>query len=358
MGGSTENSYFKKTRNPWDLTKVPGGSSGGSAAAVAAGEVLATLGSDTGGSIRQPASFTGIVGMKPTYGRVSRYGLIAFASSLDQIGPLTRTVKDNALVLEAISGYDHRDSTSVNVPVPNYYQQINGNIKGLKIALPVEYLGDGIDPEIRKAVLKAAEQYRALGATVEEVSLPYSKYGIPAYYIIASSEASSNLQRFDGIRYGHRSAEAKTLEDLYVMSRTEGFGMEVKRRIMLGTFSLSSGYYDAYFKKAGQVRTLIKQDFANVFANYDLILGPVTTSTAYGIGERNDDPIEMYMADLLTVPVNLAGLPAISVPAGFSSEGLPIGIQLIGNYFQEQTIYQAAFAFEQANDYYLKQANV
>ena len=358
MGGSTENSYFKKTRNPWDLTKVPGGSSGGSAAAVAAGEVLATLGSDTGGSIRQPASFTGIVGMKPTYGRVSRYGLIAFASSLDQIGPLTRTVKDNALVLEAISGYDHRDSTSVNVPVPNYYQQINGNIKGLKIALPVEYLGDGIDPEIRKAVLKAAEQYRALGATVEEVSLPHSKYGIPAYYIIASSEASSNLQRFDGIRYGHRSAEAKTLEDLYVMSRTEGFGMEVKRRIMLGTFSLSSGYYDAYFKKAGQVRTLIKQDFANVLANYDLILGPVTTSTAYGIGERNDDPIEMYMADLLTVPVNLAGLPAISVPAGFSSEGLPIGIQLIGNYFQEQTIYQAAFAFEQANDYYLKQANV
>ena len=320
--------------------------------------MLATLGSDTGGSIRQPASFTGIVGMKPTYGRVSRYGLIAFASSLDQIGPLTRTVKDNALVLEAISGYDHRDSTSVNVPVPNYYQQINGNIKGLKIALPVEYLGDGIDPEIRKAVLKAAEQYRALGATVEEVSLPHSKYGIPAYYIIASSEASSNLQRFDGIRYGHRSAEAKTLEDLYVMSRTEGFGMEVKRRIMLGTFSLSSGYYDAYFKKAGQVRTLIKQDFANVFANYDLILGPVTTSTAYGIGERNDDPIEMYMADLLTVPVNLAGLPAISVPAGFSSEGLPIGIQLIGNYFQEQTIYQAAFAFEQANDYYLKQANV
>ena len=358
MGGSTENSYFKKTRNPWDLTKVPGGSSGGSAAAVAAGEVLATLGSDTGGSIRQPASFTGIVGMKPTYGRVSRYGLIAFASSLDQIGPLTRTVKDNALVLEAISGYDHRDSTSVNVPVPNYYQQINGNIKGLKIALPVEYLGDGIDPEIRKAVLKAAEQYRALGATVEEVSLPHSKYGIPAYYIIASSEASSNLQRFDGIRYGHRSTEAKTLEDLYVMSRTEGFGMEVKRRIMLGTFSLSSGYYDAYFKKAGQVRTLIKQDFANVFANYDLILGSVTTSTAYGIGERNDDPIEMYMADLLTVPVNLAGLPAISVPAGFSSEGLPIGIQLIGNYFQEQTIYQAAFAFEQANDYYLKQANV
>lgn len=358
MGGSTENSYFKKTRNPWDLTKVPGGSSGGSAAAVAAGEVLATLGSDTGGSIRQPASFTGIVGMKPTYGRVSRYGLIAFGSSLDQIGPLTRTVKDNALVLEAISGYDHRDSTSVNVEVPSYYKNIKNDVKGMKIALPAEYMGEGIAPEIRTAVLKAAEQFRAMGATVEEVSLPHSKYGIPAYYIIASSEASSNLQRFDGIRYGHRSTEAKTLEELYVMSRSEGFGMEVKRRIMLGTFSLSSGYYDAYFKKAGQVRTLIKQDFANVFAKYDLILGPVTTSTAFGIGERNDDPIEMYMADLLTVPVNLAGLPGISVPAGFSSEGLPIGIQLIGNYFQEQTMYNAAFAFEQANNYYTKQASL
>lgn len=356
MGGSTENSYFKKTKNPWNTEKVPGGSSGGSAAAVAAGEVLATLGSDTGGSIRQPASFTGIVGMKPTYGRVSRYGLIAFASSLDQIGPLTRTVKDNALVLEAISGYDHRDSTSVDIPVPNYYSHLTENVKGMKIALPVEYLGDGIDPEIKTAVLKAAEQFRALGANVEEVSLPHSKYGVPAYYIIASSEASSNLQRFDGIRYGYRSKDAQTLDDLYVMSRSEGFGMEVKRRIMLGTFSLSSGYYDAYFKKAGQVRTLIKQDFTNVFEKYDLILGPVTTSTAYGLGERNEDPLEMYMADLLTVPINLAGLPALSVPGGFSKDGLPIGIQLIGNYFQEQMLYQAAFAFEQANDYYLKYA--
>lgn len=354
MGGSTETSYFKKTKNPWDLTKVPGGSSGGSAAAVAAGQVLATLGSDTGGSIRQPAAFTGVVGMKPTYGRVSRYGLIAFASSLDQIGPFTRTVKDNAFVLEAISGRDCKDSTSVQMPVPSYHKHLTGDVSGLKIGLPKEYFGEGIDPEIQEAVLKAAEQYRSLGAIVEEVSLPYSRYGIPAYYIIASSEASSNLQRFDGIRYGYRSDQAKTLEDLYVMSRSEGFGMEVKRRIMLGTFSLSSGYYDAYFKKAGKVRTLIKQDFAKVFEKYDLILAPVTTSVAFNIGERNDDPISMYMADLLTIPVNLAGLPGISVPAGFSKEGLPIGIQLIGNYFQEQTIYQAAYAFEQANTYHLQ----
>ena len=354
MGGSTETSYFKKTKNPWDLTKVPGGSSGGSAAAVASGEVLVSLGSDTGGSIRQPASFTGIVGMKPTYGRISRYGLIAFASSLDQIGPFTRTVQDNALVLSAISGYDHRDSTSVPQEVPAYHKGLTGDIKGMRIALPKEYFAEGVDAQVQAAVLKAADQYRAMGAIVEEVSLPHSKYGIPAYYIIASSEASSNLQRFDGIRYGHLSTEAETLEDLYVKSRSEGFGMEVKRRIMLGTFSLSSGYYDAYFKKAGQVRTLIKQDFANVFENYDLILGPVTTSAAFGLGAHSDDPIAMYMADLLTVPVNLAGLPAISVPAGFTNEGLPVGIQLIGNYFQEKTIYQAAYAFEQANDYYLR----
>ncbi|MCQ9210310.1 Asp-tRNA(Asn)/Glu-tRNA(Gln) amidotransferase subunit GatA [Granulicatella seriolae] len=358
MGGSTETSYFKQTKNPWDLSKVPGGSSGGSAAAVASGQVLASLGSDTGGSIRQPASFTGVVGMKPTYGRVSRFGLIAFASSLDQIGPFTRTVTDNALVLEAISGYDKRDSTSVKQAVPAYHKGLTGDIKGMKIALPKEYFAEGVDKEVQEAVLKAAEQFKALGATVEEVSLPYSRYGIPAYYIIASSEASSNLQRFDGIRYGHRSNKAETLDELYVKSRSEGFGMEVKRRIMLGTFSLSSGYYDAYFKKAGQVRTLIKRDFEQVLSQYDLILGPVSTSTAFGLGEHNDDPISMYMSDLLTVPVNLAGLPGISVPAGFSKEGLPIGIQLIGNYFQEQTIYQAAYAFEQANDYYLQRPSL
>ena len=354
MGGSGETSHYGATKNAWDHSKVPGGSSSGSAAAVASGQVRLSLGSDTGGSIRQPASFTGIVGMKPTYGRISRYGLIAFASSLDQIGPFTRTVQDNALVLSAISGYDHRDSTSVPQEVPAYHKGLTGDIKGMRIALPKEYFAEGVDTQVQAAVLKAADQYREMGAIVEEVSLPHSKYGIPAYYIIASSEASSNLQRFDGIRYGHRSTEAETLEDLYVKSRSEGFGMEVKRRIMLGTFSLSSGYYDAYFKKAGQVRTLIKQDFAKVFENYDLILGPVTTSAAFGLGAHSDDPIAMYMADLLTVPVNLAGLPAISVPAGFSSEGLPIGIQLIGNYFQEKTIYQAAYAFEQANDYYLR----
>ena len=354
MGGSGETSHYGATKNAWDHSKVPGGSSSGSAAAVASGQVRLSLGSDTGGSIRQPASFTGIVGMKPTYGRISRYGLIAFASSLDQIGPFTRTVQDNALVLSAISGYDHRDSTSVPQEVPAYHKGLTGDIKGMRIALPKEYFAEGVDPEVQAAVLKAADQYREMGAIVEEVSLPHSKYGIPAYYIIASSEASSNLQRFDGIRYGHRSTDAETLEDLYVKSRSEGFGMEVKRRIMLGTFSLSSGYYDAYFKKAGQVRTLIKQDFAKVFENYDLILGPVTTSAAFGLGAHSDDPIAMYMADLLTVPVNLAGLPAISVPAGFTNEGLPVGLQLIGNYFQEKTIYQAAYAFEQANDYYLR----
>lgn len=351
MGGSTENSYYKKTKNAWDLTKVPGGSSGGSAAAVASGEVVASLGSDTGGSIRQPAAFNGIVGMKPTYGRVSRYGLIAFASSLDQIGPMTRNVTDNALLLEAISGYDKRDSTSLNMEVPKFSANLNGKVAGMKIALPKEYFQEGVSAEIQDAVRKAAAQFEEMGATVEEVSMPTLAYGIPAYYIIASSEASSNLQRFDGVRYGYRADNVNSLEDLYIKSRSEGFGMEVKRRIMLGSFSLSAGFYDAYFKKAGQVRTLIKRDFANIFAGYDLILGPTTTTTAFGIGEKNDDPLAMYMDDLLTVTINLAGVPAISVPGGFSADGMPIGIQLIGNYFEEAKIYQAAFALEQANDY-------
>ena len=351
MGGSTENSYYKKTKNAWDLTKVPGGSSGGSAAAVASGEVVASLGSDTGGSIRQPAAFNGIVGMKPTYGRVSRYGLIAFASSLDQIGPMTRNVTDNALLLEAISGYDKRDSTSLNVEVPKFNANLNGKVAGMKIALPKEYFQDGVSAEIQEAVRKAAAQFEEMGATVEEVSMPTLAYGIPAYYIIASSEASSNLQRFDGVRYGYRAENVNSLEELYIKSRSEGFGMEVKRRIMLGSFSLSAGFYDAYFKKAGQVRTLIKRDFANIFAGYDLILGPTTTTTAFGIGEKNDDPLAMYMDDLLTVTINLAGVPAISVPGGFAADGMPIGIQLIGNYFEEAKIYQAAFALEQANDY-------
>lgn len=353
MGGSTETSYFKKTKNAWDQTKVPGGSSGGSASAVAAGQVPVSLGSDTGGSIRQPAAFNGIVGLKPTYGRVSRFGLIAFASSLDQIGPLTRNVKDNALALNAISGYDEKDGTSAGVSVPDFTADLTGDIKGMKIALPKEYLGEGVQPDVREAVLKAAETFKALGATVEEVSLPHSKYGIAAYYIIASSEASSNLQRFDGIRYGYRSENVQNLEDVYVNSRSEGFGTEVKRRIMLGTFSLSAGYYDAHFKKAGQVRTLIKQDFENVFADYDLIIGPSTPTVAFGLGENINDPITMYMYDILTVPVNLAGLPGMSIPAGFS-EGLPVGLQIIGKHFDEHTMYKAAYAFEQATDFHTK----
>lgn len=353
MGGSTETSYFKKTKNAWDQTKVPGGSSGGSAAAVAAGQVPVSLGSDTGGSIRQPASFNGIVGMKPTYGRVSRFGLIAFASSLDQIGPMTRTVKDNALALNAISGYDEKDGTSANLSVPDFTAGLTGEIKGMKIALPKEYLGEGVQSGVKAAVLKAAETFRALGATVEEVSLPHSKYGVAVYYIIASSEASSNLQRFDGIRYGYRSEDVANLEDVYVNSRSEGFGKEVKRRIMLGTFSLSAGHYDAHFKKAGQVRTLIKQDFDKVFADYDLIIGPASPTVAFGIGENINDPITMYMSDILTIPVNLAGLPGMSVPAGFS-EGLPVGLQIIGKHYDEATMYKAAYAFEQATDFHTK----
>ncbi|SEK47718.1 aspartyl/glutamyl-tRNA(Asn/Gln) amidotransferase subunit A [Carnobacterium iners] len=357
MGGSTETSAYKITRNPWNLAKVPGGSSGGSASAVAAGQVPMTLGTDTGGSIRQPAAFTGIVGMKPTYGRVSRFGLIAFASSLDQIGPLTRTVKDNALVLNTISGYDEKDSMSYNEATPDFTEGIEAGVKGMKIGVPKEYLQEGLEAGVREAVLKAIETFKELGAIVEEVSLPHSKYGVPAYYIIASSEASSNLQRFDGIRYGYRSPEAKTLEEVYVKSRSEGFGMEVKRRIMLGTFSLSSGFYDAHFKKAGQTRTLIRRDFEKVFEGYDLILGPTTTKTAFNIGGQVHDPVAMYLSDILTVPANLAGVPAISIPAGFSN-GLPVGLQLIAKHFDEKTIYQAAYAFEQATDFHKEKPNL
>lgn len=351
MGASGERSAFKLSRNPWDLSRVPGGSSSGSAAAVAARQVPASLGSDTGGSVRQPAAFTGLVGLKPTYGSVSRYGLIAFASSLDQIGPITLNVEDNALMLEAIAGYDAKDSTSLPETNTNYAAKIGQPLTGMRIAFPKEFKAEVIAPEIREAMEKAADFYREQGAIVEEVSLPNTTYGINVYYIIASSEASSNLQRFDGVRYGYRSQAARTLEDVYVMSRTEGFGEEVKRRIMLGTFSLSSGYYDAYFKKAAQVRTLIQQDFAKVFAEYDLIMGPVTTSTAFEIGGRVNDPIEMYVADLLTVPANLTGIPAISIPAGFDTQGLPIGLQLMAKPLDEATIYQAAHAFEVAHDF-------
>lgn len=351
MGGSTETSYFKKTKNAWDATKVPGGSSGGSAAAVAAGQIPVSLGSDTGGSIRQPAAFNGIVGMKPTYGRISRFGLIAFASSLDQIGPLTRNVRDNAATLTAISGYDPKDGTSAGASVPDFTSKMGQSIKGMKVALPKEYLGEGVQPGVKAAVLKAAETFKALGAEVEEVSIPHSKYGVAVYYIIASSEASSNLQRFDGIRYGYRSENVKNLDDVYVNSRSEGFGEEVKRRIMLGTFSLSAGYYDAYFKKAGQVRTLIKRDFEKVFADYDLIIGPSSPTVAFGLGENINDPITMYMSDILTIPVNLAGLPGMSIPCGFS-EGLPVGLQIIGKPFDEATMYQLAAAFEEATDFH------
>ncbi|GEO74946.1 aspartyl glutamyl-tRNA amidotransferase subunit A [Levilactobacillus namurensis DSM 19117] len=355
MGSSTENSAFKTTKNAWDHTKVPGGSSGGSAAAVAAGMVPATLGSDTGGSIRQPASFNGVVGMKPTYGRVSRWGLIAFGSSLDAIGPMTRTVKDNALMLSAIAGHDQHDLTSSDKAVPNYAADLTAatSVKGLRIGLPKEFLGDGIADDVKQAILAAADTYRKLGATVDEVSLPHNKYGVAAYYIIASSEASSNLQRFDGIRYGYRAQDVKNLEDVYVKSRSEGFGEEVKRRIMLGTFSLSAGFYDAYFLKAARVRTVILNDFKAILKDHDFIMGPVTPTTAFGIGEEITDPMTMYMNDILTIPVNLAGLPGLSLPAGFS-KGLPIGMQLIGRPFDESTLYQAGYAFEQNTEFHTK----
>ncbi|HFU4122510.1 TPA: Asp-tRNA(Asn)/Glu-tRNA(Gln) amidotransferase subunit GatA [Streptococcus suis] len=354
MGGSNENSAFKPTKNAWDQTKVPGGSSGGSAAAVAAGQVRLSLGSDTGGSIRQPAAFNGIVGMKPTYGTVSRFGLIAFGSSLDQIGPFSQTVKENAQLLNVISGHDVKDATSTINEIADFTSKIGQDIKGLKIALPKEYMGEGIDPQVKETILKAAKHLESLGAIIEEVSLPHSKYGVAVYYIIASSEASSNLQRFDGIRYGFRAEDATNLDEIYVKTRSQGFGEEVKRRIMLGTFSLSSGYYDAYFKKAGQVRTLIIQDFEKVFADYDLILGPTAPTVAFGLDTLNHDPVAMYLADLLTIPVNLAGLPGISIPAGFV-EGLPVGLQLIGPKYSEETIYQVAAAFEATTDFHKQQ---
>ncbi|MER2261053.1 MAG: Asp-tRNA(Asn)/Glu-tRNA(Gln) amidotransferase subunit GatA [Psychrobacillus sp.] len=351
MGSSNENSAFKNTRNPWNLNHVPGGSSGGSAAAVAAGEVPFSLGSDTGGSIRQPASFCGVVGMKPTYGRVSRFGLVAFASSLDQIGPVTRNVEDNAFLLEAISGLDASDSTSADVEVPSFTRSLTGDIKGLRIAVPKEYLGQGVGEASKQAVLDALKVLESLGATWEEVSLPHSKYALAAYYLLSSSEASSNLARFDGIRYGFRADNVENLMELYKETRAQGFGDEVKRRIMLGTYSLSAGSYDAYYRKAQQVRTLIKQDFDNVFDKYDVIIGPTTPTPAFKIGENVKDPLTMYANDILTIPVNLAGVPGISIPCGFS-DGLPLGLQIIGKYFDEATIYRVAHAYEQATSFH------
>ncbi|WP_018932387.1 Asp-tRNA(Asn)/Glu-tRNA(Gln) amidotransferase subunit GatA [Gracilibacillus lacisalsi] len=358
MGSSTENSSYENTRNPWNTDYVPGGSSGGSAAAVAAGEVFFSLGSDTGGSIRQPAAFCGVVGMKPTYGLVSRFGLVAFASSLDQIGPITRTVEDNAHLLQAIVGHDNMDSTSANVNIPNYGDAFKEDVKGLRIAVPKEYLQEGVDPEVKEAVLAALKQYEELGATWEEVSLPHSKYAVAAYYLLAASEASANLARFDGVRYGKRTEKNVDMIDMFKESRAEGFGDEVKRRIMLGTFALSSGYYDAYYKKAQKVRTLIKNDFEKIFDEYDVVIGPTTPTPAYKIGEKIDDPLTMYTDDVLTTPVNLAGLPGMSIPCGFSSEGLPIGLQIIGRHFDEATIYRTAYAYEQATDHHKKRPNL
>lgn len=351
MGSSNENSGFFPTKNPWNLDCVPGGSSGGSAASVAAGEVLFSLGSDTGGSIRQPAAFCGVVGLKPTYGLVSRYGLVAFASSLDQIGPITRSVEDNAYLLQTIAGHDAMDSTSANVDVPDYLSALTGDVKGLKIAVPKEYLGEGVDKEVRERVLEALKVLEGLGATWEEVSLPHSKYALATYYLLSSSEASANLARFDGIRYGVRSDNGQNLIDLYKQTRSEGFGDEVKRRIMLGTFALSSGYYDAYYKKAQKVRTLIKNDFDEVLAKYDVIIGPTAPTPAFKIGEKTKDPVTMYVNDILTIPVNLAGVPSISVPCGFSKQ-MPVGLQIIGKHFDESSIYRVAHAFEQATEHH------
>jgi aspartyl-tRNA(Asn)/glutamyl-tRNA(Gln) amidotransferase subunit A len=350
MGSSTENSAFGPTSNPWDVSRVPGGSSGGSAAALAAGEAIATLGSDTGGSIRQPAALCGVVGLKPTYGLVSRFGLIAFASSLDQIGPFTRTVEDAAIVLGAIAGHDERDSTSFKTEVPNYRAELATRKGPWKLGIPKEYFGEGLDPEVGAAVEQAIAFYRSQGCEIKEVSLPHTRYCLDTYYIIATAEASSNLARYDGIRYGHRSKDAKDIVDLYFRSRAEGFGAEVKRRIILGTYVLSSGYYDAYYGRAQKVRTLIRQDFLNAYKEVDALLTPTSPVPAFKIGEKSD-PLAMYLCDIYTIGVNLAGLPGISVPCGFTKSNLPIGLQLIGQPFQEANLLAIANSYERAHDW-------
>jgi len=357
MGSSTENSGFHTSRNPWNLQCVPGGSSGGSAAAVAANECIAALGSDTGGSIRQPAALCGVVGLKPTYGLVSRYGLVAFASSLDQIGPITKNVTDAALLLNMIAGHDPLDSTSVPVDVPDYAPYLGKEIKGLKIGIPKEYFIDGMHPDIDQSVRAAIKQLESLGAIPVEVSLPHTCYAVATYYILATSEASSNLGRYDGVRYGHR-AKGKDLIDMYMQTRSEGFGPEVKRRIMLGTYALSAGYYDAYYKKGQQVRTLIKQDFEKAFEQCDVIATPTSPSPAFSIGEKATDPLQMYLSDIFTISVNLAGVPAISLPCGFTSDNLPIGLQIIGKSFDEATVLQTAYAFEQSTSWHTRRASL
>jgi len=346
MGSSNENSGFHPVHNPRDLSRVPGGSSGGSAAAVAAGTAVATLGSDTGGSIRQPAAFCGVVGLMPSYGRVSRYGLIAFASSLDHIGPLTKSVKDAAIMLKTIAGRDPMDSTSADIAVPNYVDEIGRDVKGMKIGIADEYLGEGLDPDIRAAVEKCVEQLKTAGCEVVRVSLPHTKYAIPTYYLVATAEASSNLARFDGVRYTHRSAEAKTLGEMYRRSRDEGFGMEVKRRIMLGTYALSAGYYDAYYLKAQKVRTLLAQDFEQAFQKCDAIVTPTTPTPAFRLGEKNEDPLAMYLNDIYTVTADLVGIPGISIPCGVTREKLPIGLQILGKHFDEGKILRLAHVVE------------
>jgi len=358
MGSSCEGSAFGATRNPWNTDCIPGGSSGGSAAAIAAQQAIATLGTDTGGSIRQPASHCGCVGLKPTYGRVSRYGVIAYASSLDQVGPMTRDVRDAAIMLEAIAGHDPLDSTSVDRSVPDYTGSLLPDVKGMKIGLPKEYYIDGLDPDVKKAMDIAIETYRGLGAEFVHISLPHTDYAVACYYLIATAEASSNLARYDGVRFGHRADDCGGLKEMYMKSRAEGFGTEVKRRIMLGTYALSSGYYDAYYIKAQKVRTLIMQDFLKAFEKVDVILTPVAPTPAFKIGEKASDPLQMYLSDIFTIPVNLAGTCGLSVPAGMSSSGLPIGLQLIGRPFGEESIIRAGYAFEQATAWHMLKATI
>ena len=351
MGSSAENSAFFPTRNPWDTSRVPGGSSGGSAAAVAADQCIAAVGSDTGGSIRQPAAFCGIVGLKPTYGRVSRYGIVAFASSMDQVGPMTKDVRDCALMLAAIAGYDPRDSTSVNQSVPTYIDELNADVKGLRLGIPKEYFVSGMQPEVQQGVRDAVRQLERNGAVLQEISLPHTEYAVAVYYIIATAEASSNLARYDGMRYGYR-APGNDLTDTYMLSREQGFGPEVKRRIMLGTYVLSAGYYEAYYLKAQKVRALIKKDFDEAFNTCDAIITPTVPTTAFKIGEKTQDPLQMYLSDIYTISVNLAGVPALSLPCGFDSHGLPIGMQIVGKRFDESTVLNIAFAYEQQSEWH------
>ena len=348
MGSSTETSFFGPTRNPWDLERIPGGSSGGSAAAVAADECIASIGSDTGGSIRQPAALCGVVGLKPTYGRVSRFGLVAFASSLDQIGPFTKDVEDCAIMMNVLAGYDPRESTSVRAEVPDYRQFLGRDIQGWKIGIPKEYFIEGIDPEVSAAVARAIETVRQCGASTVEISLPHTRYCVAVYYIIAPAEASSNLARYDGVRYGFRAADARDLAEMYSKTRRQGFGAEVKRRIMIGTYALSAGYYDAYYGKASQVRALIRRDFDEAFARCDAILTPATPTPAFKLGEKTDDPLQMYLSDVFTISANLAGIPGISVPCGFSASGLPIGVQFLTGHFEEGKLLQIASAYEKS----------